>query len=121
MENTMRYLLLIYSNEAADAARTPAENEAMYAQYGAFTGEVRAAGALERGDQLMPSTAATCVKVRNGRRLTTDGPYAETREQLGGYYLLNCDSLDDALGYAAKIPAAQDGVIEVRPIVEMNG
>ena len=115
----MRYLLMIYSNEVADEARTPAETQAMYAEYGAFTGDARNRGVLQMGDQLMPSTTATCVKVRHGKRLTNDGPYADTREQLGGFYILDCNSLDEALGYAAQIPAARDGVIEVRPIVAL--
>src|SRR5262245_22392052 len=116
----MRYMLLIYENEAISAARSEAEQNAVIDEHRAFAAAARSDGLFHAGDPLMPSTAATCVKVRNGKRLTTDGPYAETREQVGGYYILNCKTLDEALARAAKIPTARDGVIEVRPIMEFN-
>jgi hypothetical protein len=106
----MQYILLIYAQEGG-----PDDPEVMKG-YGAFTQEVRDAGKLVAGDRLQPSTAATTVRIRNGETLTTDGPFAETKEQLGGYYILECESLDEALGYAEKIPGAAHGAIEVRPI-----
>ena len=109
----MQYMLLIYSQEGG-----PDDPEVMK-RYGAFTQEVRDAGKLVAGDRLEPSTAATTVRIRNGETLTTDGPFAETKEQLGGYYILECDNLDEALAYAAKIPAAEHGSVEVRPIAQV--
>lgn len=117
----MHYMLMIYENEALMAERSAAEQQAIFGEYSAFSGELRDDGAFVAGDPLQPSSTATCVKVRNGKRITTDGPYAETKEQLGGYYLLNCKTLDEALAYAARIPTARDGVIEVRPVMELEG
>ena len=117
----MRYMMLIYDNEAILESQTEAEQQAVFGGYMKFTQEVRQAGVMEAGDPLMPTSSATTVRVKNGKRLTTDGPFAETKEQLGGYYILNCKSLDEALAYAAKIPAAKYGCIEVRPIMEMGG
>jgi hypothetical protein len=115
----MRYMMLIYDNEALDEARTEAEQKAIFADYRKFTDEVRAKGLMEAGAPLMPTSSATTVRMKNGKRITTDGPFAETKEQLGGYYLLNCKTLDEALEYAAKIPAAKYGCIEVRPVMEL--
>lgn len=117
----MRYMMLIYDNEALAESQSEAEQQAVFAEYGVFTQEVREKGVLEGGDPLLPTTAATTVRVKNGKRMTTDGPFAETKEQLAGYYILNCKSLDEALNLAAKIPAAKYGCIEVRPIMEMGG
>ena len=111
----MRYLLLIYEDEAA-INPTP---EVM-ARYEAFTKEVQEAGVYLGGEPLPPTSTATTVRVRAGAASNTDGPFAETKEQLGGYYMLDCADLDQALGYAAKIPAAEVGSIEVRPIWEMS-
>ena len=83
-----------------------------------FTQDIRERGLMESGEALQPTSTATTVKVRNGERIITDGPFAETREQLGGYYLLNCKDLDEALDCAARIPGAQVGSVEVRPILE---
>ena len=116
----MRYMLLIYDNEALSESRSEAEEQAIFAEYFKFSDEVRSKGVMEAGDPLMPTSAATTVRVKNGKRLTTDGPFAETKEQLGGYYILNCKTLDEALAYAAKIPAAKYGCIEVRPIMELD-
>ncbi|HEX9070150.1 MAG TPA: YciI family protein [Ktedonobacterales bacterium] len=116
----MRYLLLIYSNETADAQVTEAQRAEEYEAYNAFTNEVRERGAHQGGEALQPVATATTVRVQNGKTLTTDGPFAETKEQLGGYYLLNCKDLDEAISYAAKIPAARRGSIEVRPIMEFE-
>ena len=116
----MRYLLMIYSDEQADANRTPEQQETNMADYFAFTNEVREAGVYVGGDALQPTTTATSVRVRNGQVSTTDGPFAETKEQLGGYYMLDCENLDQAIEYAAKIPGAKDGCIEIRPIWEFE-
>ena len=112
----MQYILLIYSNENGEAGGDDAD---VLRRYGAFTQEVRDGGKLVTADRLQPSSAATTVRIRNGETLVTDGPFAETKEQLGGYYVLECENIDEALAYAAKIPAAEQGSIEVRPIWEM--
>jgi hypothetical protein len=109
-------MLLIHTAEQAEP--NGADREAMYQRYFAFSNEVRDAGKLVSGAELQPVTTATTVRVRNGDTLVTDGPFAETKEQLGGYYQLDCDNLDEAIAYAAKIPSAEYGSIEVRPIVE---
>ena len=116
----MRYLLLIYQNEAEQAKRSQEELGARYGAYEAFTEEVQKRGVFLGGEAVMPINTATTVQVRGGKTLTTDGPFAETKEQLGGYYLLNCKDLDEAIEFAAKIPAAKDGSIEIRPIMEFN-
>ena len=90
------------------------------AAYDVFTTGVQASGAFLSGDPLQPTHTATTVRVRNGKTLTTDGPFAETKEALGGFYVLNCKDLDEALELAAKIPGAKSGSIEVRPIMEFN-
>jgi hypothetical protein len=116
----MRYMLLIYTNEANDASATPADLEATMTAYNAFTKEVMESGALKAGDALHPTSAATTVRVRNGKTLTTDGPFAETKEQLGGFYMVEAKNLDEAIAWAAKIPGAKHGSIEVRPIMEFG-
>ena len=113
----MQYLLLINTAEDSWASLTEAQQNEMYAAYGAFTEEIRVKGVMVGGDQLAPSTTATTVRVRDGETLVTDGPFAETKEQLGGYYLIEAESIDEAIEWAAKIPGAQFGVIEVRPVV----
>ena len=113
----MQYLLLIYRNEADLGKMTPADRKAMTADYGAFTQSIIQSGHFKAGDGLQPTTTATTVRVREGKTLTTDGPFAETREQLGGYYLVEAKDLDTALGIAGRIPGAKVGSIEVRPIM----
>ena len=113
----MRYLLLIYTPETT-MPPAPIEGRKMMEAYATFTQDVRDRGLMESGEALQPTSTATTVRVRDGESLITDGPFAETREQLGGYYLLNCKDLDEALECAAKIPGAQFGAIEVRPILE---
>jgi hypothetical protein len=113
----MQFLCLIYENEALMATRSDEENGKLFQDYMAFTEEVKQAGNLVAGDALQPTDTATTVRVRDGETLLTDGPFAETKEQLGGYYLLECDSLDEAIEKAAKIPSATYGSIEVRPIM----
>jgi hypothetical protein len=92
----------------------------MMADYGAYTQMVKDRGAWLGGEALEPTTSATTVRVRDGKVQTTDGPFAETKEQLGGYYLLNCADLDAAIDLASKIPGARFGAIEVRPILELS-
>ena len=113
----MQYLLLIYRSEAELGKADAAARKQMMADYGAFTQSIIQSGHFKGGDGLQPSTTATTVRVRDGKILTTDGPFAETREQLGGYYLIEARDLDTALGIAARIPGAKAGSIEVRPIM----
>jgi hypothetical protein len=113
----MQYLLMIYRSEAELNKMSPAERQKMSEEYGTFTQSIIQSGHFKAGDGLQPSTTATTVRVRDGKILTTDGPFAETREQLGGYYLVEAKDLDTALGIAARIPGARDGSIEVRPIM----
>ena len=115
----MQYMLLIFDDERVWGELNEEERGRLYAEYGTFTNELREAGALITADQLQPSTTATLVQVRDGETLTTDGPFAETKEQLGGYYLIEAESLDEAIEWAAKIPSARGGTIEVRPVVQL--
>jgi hypothetical protein len=113
----MQYLMLIYGEESNWGKMTEAEQAAMYQEYGQFMQEFSQAGKLIGGHQLKPIATATTVRVRNGKRAVTDGPYAETKEQLGGYFLIEAKDLDEAIAIAARIPSARDGSIEVRPVV----
>jgi len=115
----MRYLLFICTEESADLAMSPDEASAMMAEYGAFGDEMSRRGVLQGGGRLRPTSDATTVRVRNGEVVTFDGPFAETKEQIGGYYLVDCKDLDEAIEIASKIPGASEGGIEVRPIWEM--
>ena len=115
----MQYMLLIFDDERVWGQLSEEERGRLYAEYGTFTNELREAGALVTADQLQPSATATLVQVRDGETLTTDGPFAETKEQLGGYYLIEAESLDEAIEWAAKIPSARGGTIEVRPVVQL--
>jgi len=112
----MQYLLLIYDDETKWATMDPALGQAMMAEYFTFTENVKKAGNYVGGEALQPTHTATTVRVRDGKTMTTDGPFAETREQLGGYYLVEAKDLDEAIAIAAKIPSAKIGSIEVRPI-----
>ena len=112
----MKYLALIYSDESVWESMSDAARSAAYEQYMAFSKEGREAGVVIGGDELAAVTTATTVRVREGQTEVTDGPYAETKEGLGGYYLLECSSLDEALDWAAKIPGANYGAIEVRQV-----
>ena len=114
----MQYLLLIYSAESAEAEAD--KGGAIMAEYGAFTQGIVQSGAFKSADRLKPVSTATTVRIRDGKTLTTDGPFAETREQLGGYYLIEAKDLDEAVGIAAKVPTAKYGSIEVRPIWAMG-
>ena len=113
----MQYMLLIYTNEKLDAKATEAEQEKIIHAYMKFTEDAKTAGVLRAGDALQPTTTATTVRVRDGKTLTTDGPFAETKEQLGGYYILDVKNLDEALSWAAKIPSVNGGSVEVRPVM----
>jgi hypothetical protein len=114
----MKYLLTIYTDESAFADATPEDVRQVMAAYEAFGREVGESGAMLGGEGLQPSGTATTVQVRDGETITGDGPFAESREQLGGYYLLDCRDLDEAIGWAARIPGARSGTIEVRPVMD---
>ena len=115
----MRYLLMICTDESAMEAASPAEAEASMAEYAAFGEEMGRRGVLKDGARLRPTSDATTVQVRDGEVLTADGPFAETKEQIGGYYLVEAKDLDEAIAIAAKNPGAKYGTIEVRPIWAM--
>jgi hypothetical protein len=115
----MRYLMLICVDETTGEALSPAEAEASMAEYGVFMEEMGKRGALQGGERLRPTADATTVRVRDGETVTSDGPFAETKEQVGGYFVVDAKDLDDAIEIAALIPGAKVGSIEVRPIWEM--
>jgi hypothetical protein len=115
----MRYLLMICTDESADAAMSAEEGQAQLNEYMAFGEEMGRRGVLQGGERLRPTTDATTVQVRDGKVLTADGPFAETKEQIGGFYLVDCTNLDEAIEVAAKIPGARAGSIEVRPIWQL--
>ena len=112
----MEYLALIHADRSVWETMTDAERDAAYEQYGEFAEAARAAGVLVGGEELAPTASATTVRVRDDERLVTDGPYAEVKEALGGFFILACASFDDALDWAARIPAAEHGAVEVRPV-----
>jgi hypothetical protein len=112
----MQYLLLIYDNEAEMLANRTGSGEVMMKEYREFTDSILKSGNMKAGDALQPTSTATCVRIRNGKTLTTDGPFAETKEQLGGYYLIEAKDLDEATKIAARVPSAKSGTIEVRPV-----
>lgn len=112
----MQYLALIHSDESVWETFSEEERGEAYKEYSAFSREAGEAGVLVDGNELASTTTATTVRVRGHETLVTDGPFAEVKEALGGYYLLECGSIDEACGWAAKIPAASYGAIEVRPV-----
>jgi len=116
----MQYLLLIYDTEKTWATMSEAERTKIHGEYMTFTSEIKASGHHRAGDALQPTHTATTVRVRGGKAATTDGPFAETREQLGGYYLVEAKDLDEATKIAARIPSAKLGAIEVRPVMNYN-
>src|SRR5690348_1231447 len=123
-EGAVKYMAIIYNDESSYADATPEDIAAIFAAHGEFGEAAGKAGALLGGDGLQPVATATTVRVRDGERMLTDGPYAETKEQLGGFYMLECKDLDEALAWAARIPEAKTGAIEVRPVMvydEMSG
>jgi hypothetical protein len=113
----MRYLLLLYGDEAQWANATPEDIQRDMDAYAAFGREVTEAGAFVAGEGLEATNAATTVRIRDGETSLTDGPFAETREQLGGFYLLECSDLDEAVKWASKIPSAYSGSVEIRPVM----
>src|SRR6266849_3413993 len=113
----MQYLLLIYHSEADWAKRAVAEQEPIYGEYRQLREQLSEKGKYLGGSQLKPTGMATTVRVRDGKRVVTDGPFAETKEQLGGYFLIEAKDLDEAIALAAKVPGARWGSIEVRPIL----
>ena len=115
----MQYLVMIYASEAEEAKMTPADTGKLMQAYGAYSEALVKAGAMQGGNRLRPVADATSVRVRNGKTEVLNGPYAETREQLGGYYLIDVPDLDAALSWAARCPTSSYGTIEVRPIWAM--
>jgi hypothetical protein len=113
----MKYLLLIYMNEGA---MNESEREQCYRDSTQLAGDLHAKGQFLGANPLQPVSTATSVRVREGRRVVTDGPFAETREQLGGYFLINAENLDAAIAIAARIPGARWGTVEVRPVIELT-
>ena len=116
----MQYLLLIYNDENRWQSMPDDERNAIIGEYFAYTEELRRAGAYLNGNPLQPTSSATTVRVRDGEALMTDGPFAETKEQLGGYYLIDAENLDEAIQVASRIPSARWGSIEIRPVVDFS-
>ncbi len=116
----MRYLCLIYDEEKKLGAMSKSESDAFMGEYFAFTEGIQKSGHFLGGEALQPVQTATTVRVRNGKVSTTDGPFAETKEQLGGFYLIEARDLNDAIQVASKIPSARLGSVEVRPIREFD-
>ena len=112
----MQYLALIYGDESVWETFSPEQRNAAYAEYTAFSKEAQEAGVVKDGNELDATSTATTVRVRGDETLVTDGPFTELKEALGGYYVLECDSIEDACKWAAKIPGASHGAVEVRPI-----
>jgi len=120
MEAHVKYMLLIYLDESW-TDRTVAERQRLYADQVRFTDELRDKGQYLAGSPLRSPSSATTVRVRDGKRLLTDGPFAETREHLGGYFLIDAKDLDEAIGIAGRIPGARKGTVEIRPVMELPG
>ena len=116
----MRYLLAIYENEKLWESMPEAETQAVLGEYFAFSEGIKKSGNFVAGEALQPTGTATTVRIREGKRLTTDGPFAETKEQLGGFYLIEAENIDQAIAIASRIPAARTGSIEVRPVVDFS-
>jgi len=115
----MKYMLLIYLDE--QASLDEAERQQCYAESTQLAHDLKAKGQFLASSPLQPTSTATCVRVRDGKRLVTDGPFAETREQLGGYFLVEAKDLDGAIGIAGRIPGARAGAVEIRPVIEIPG
>jgi hypothetical protein len=117
----VKYAVLIYGSEAAGASSTPEQQQAVMDEWWQYEGEVRKEEGLRlAGEALQPTSTATSVRLQNGDVVTTDGPFAETKEQLGGFYLFECKDLDEAIEWAGKCPGAKWGTIEVRPVMEFD-
>jgi hypothetical protein len=117
----MQYMLLIYGEEGAWEARSEGDQSTLVEEYGRLTRDLRAQDKLLSGEELQPVATATTVQVRGGDAVVTDGPFADTKEVLGGFYLIDADSLDEAIEWAGRIPDARYGTIEVRPVVDHSG
>ena len=117
----MQYMILIYGEERIWQDMTPEQAQTMYAEYMAYSQELAAAGAMRGGSELQPSSTATTLSLNKGDVVMTDGPYAETKEQLGGYFLIEAGNLDEALAWARKCPGIKTGHLEVRPLMEGRG
>jgi hypothetical protein len=113
----MQYMCLIYDDEQVFQNMGEDERTQVFGEYGSFTESIRESGSYVAGDALQPTSTATTVRIRDGKTLVTDGPFAETKEQLGGYYLVDANDMDEALKIAERIPSARYGSIEVRPVV----
>jgi hypothetical protein len=113
----MKYLLLIYDNEQEWGSLSEAEQQKIYGEYGQFSEALKTNGQYVSGSQLAPTSTATSVRVRDDKQLVTDGPFAETHEQLGGFYVIEAKDLDEAISLASRVPSARMGTIEVRPLV----
>ena len=116
----MQYLLLIYDDEKKIEAMSKAESDQFMAEYFTYTESIKKSGHYRAGEALQGIATATTVRLREGKTLTTDGPFAETREQLGGFYMVEAANLDEAISLAARIPSSRTGSIEVRPIVKFE-
>ena len=116
----MHYALLIYASEQEWANQTEEQSQAVNQEYMAFTKDIIDRGLMKGGEALQPTATATTVRVRDGETLTTDGPFAETKDQLGGFYLVDCKDLDEAIAVAARIPDVRRGSIEIRPVMEVD-
>jgi hypothetical protein len=114
----MKYMLLIYNDEQA---LSETERQQCYAESTQLAQEIHSSGQFLAANPLHPTSMATSVRVRNGKRLVTDGPFAETREQLGGYFLIEANNLDEAIAIAGRIPMARKGTVEVRPVIDIQG
>lgn len=117
----MQYLLLIYAEEAVWESLSDDERRTIYGEYSQLNNDLREQGKFVGGDELQPVATATTVRLRDGDTLVSDGPFAETKEALGGYYLIEADSLDEAIEWAARIPSARQGTIEIRPVFDHSG
>ena len=116
----MDYALLIHASEARFATQTPGDQAAIFGAYMQYKKEIAATGKTQPGAALMPTSTATCLRVRHGKVMLSDGPFAETKEQLAGFYLIEAHDLNEAIQVAAKIPPAREGCIEVRPVRELR-
>ncbi len=116
----MQYALTIYDDQSKWSEMSEEDGRAQSEAYGKLTEEMRSSGVFRAGEGLQPATTATTVRVPNGERIVTDGPFAETKEQLGGFYVVDCKDLDEAIEWASKIPTAKSGCVEVRPVIQYD-
>ena len=117
----MKYILLIHGDETAIGKLSEDDRQKVIMAFRQFTQEIKDSGHFVASARLHPTTSSTCVRVRDGKRIVTDGPFAESREQLGGYFLIDANNLDEAIAIAARIPMARKGTVEVRPVIEIPG